>query len=165
MKKYISFFLDSNGREVKKVREKTSNFLKLHGLSDKIVRGQIMIIKELLKTCRKYSGFNSPQVKMKVQIHINSNKITVEVSNQINDNQNKQIQELDKTIQFIRGYQDPFEAFLKLKATSNNGSDGLVLAKLSYEGKATLDFFVSEDNVMSMSAVRMIDCQPGNENL
>jgi hypothetical protein len=165
MKKSITFFLDSNGSAIQKVREKISKFFKLHGLSSKTVHEQVMIIKELLKACTQYSGFNSQQDKRKIQIHINRNKITVEVSNQINDNQNKQIQELDKTIQFIRGYQDPFEAFLKLKATSNNGSDGLVLAKLSYEGKATLDFFVSEDNVMSMSAVRMIDCQPGNENL
>jgi hypothetical protein len=165
MKKSITFFLNSNGKEVTKVREKASNFLKLHGLSDKTLQEQIIIIKELLKTCRKYSGFNSPQGKMTVQIHINRNKIIVEVSNPINDVKNKQLQELDKIIQFIRGYQDPFEAFLKLKAASSNGSDGLVLAKLAYEGKTTIDFFVSEDNIMNMSAVRMINCQAGNQNL
>lgn len=164
MKKTITFFLDSNGTAVQKVREKTSEFFKLHGLSDKAVHEQVMIIRELLKACGQYSGFNSPQGKRKIQIHINRNKITVEVSNPINDNQNKQLQELDKTIQFIRGYQDPFEAFLKLKAASMNGADGLLLAKLACEGKTTLDFYVSEDNIMNLTAVRIINSQAGNKN-
>ena len=164
MSKSITFFLDLNGKDVKKLSEKTSNFLKSHGFSDKTTQEQIMITKELIKACGKYSNPNSSQGKMTVQIHINRNKITVEVSNPINDVQHKTLQVLDKTIQFIRGYQDPFEAFLKLKAASGNGSDGLMLAKLAYEGKTTLDFFVSEDNVMNMSAVRRINCQARNKN-
>jgi hypothetical protein len=164
MKKSIAFFLDSNGSAIQKVREKISKFFRLHGLSSKTVREQVMITKELLKACAQYSGDNSRQDKKKIQIHINTNKITVEVSNPINDNQHKQLQELDKTIQFIRGYQDPFEAFLKLKAASMNGANGLLLAKLAYEGKTTLDFYVSEDNIMNISAVRMINSPAGNQN-
>jgi hypothetical protein len=165
MKKFITFFLISNGNENEQIRAKTSNFLKSHGLPDKIVQEQIMIVKELLNICGQYAGFESPQGKITVQIHISRDKITVEVSHPINGIQNKQLEELDKTIQFIRGYQDPYEAFLKLKVASDNGSNRLALAKLAYEGKTTLDFFVSEDNIMNMSAVRAINCGTGNLDL
>jgi hypothetical protein len=144
MNKSITFFLISNGNEIEKVRVKTSKFLKSYGLSDNIVREQIMIVKEF---------------------HISRDKITVEVSHPINGTQNEQLEELDKTIQFIRGYQDPFEALLKLKVASGNGSNRLALANLAYEGKTTLDFFVSEDNLMNMSAVRTINCRAGNVDL
>ena len=157
MKKSIIFFLNSNSNEIGIVSEKTSCFLKSHGFPDKAVHEQIMIVEELLKTCMQYSGFRSSQEKMRVQIHISRGKITFEVSSPINGIQKKQLEELDKTIQFIHGYQDPFEAFLKLKEASGNGSNGLALAKLAHEGKTTLDFFVSEDNIINMSAIRTIN--------
>ena len=157
MKKSIAFTLDSNGNEIEKYRGKISEFLKLHGVSDEVIEKQIMIVKELLKSCVRYSGFKVKQQKMTVQIHIRKNKITVEVSNPINGIQNKKLERLDKTIQFIRGYQDPFEAYLKLKAISGNRSNELALAKLAYEGKTVLDFFVGEDNIMNMSAIGTIN--------
>ena len=164
MKKSIIFFLDSNNYEIEMARGKTSYFLKSHGFPDKAVHEQIMILEELLKICMQYSGFKSSQENMRVQIHINRDKITFEVSSPINGIEKKQLEELDKTIQFIHGYQDPFEAFLKLKEASGNGykglangSKGLAMAKLAHEGKATLDFYVSEDNIINMSAIRRIN--------
>lgn len=157
MNKSIIFFLNSNNNEIEKVSGKTSYFLKSHGFPDKAVHEQIMIVEELLKICMQYSAFKSSQEKIRVQIQISRDKITFEVSSPINGIQKKQLEELDKTIQFIHGYQDPFEAFLKFKEASGNGSNGLALAKLAYEGKATLDFFVSEDNIINMSAIRTIN--------
>lgn len=139
------------------VSGKTSSFLKSHGFSDKAIHEQIMIVEGLLKICMQYSGFKSSQEKMRVQIHISRDKITFEVSSPINGIQKKQLEELDKIIQFIHGYQDPFEAVLKFKEASGIGSKGLALAKLAYEGKATLDFFVSEENIINMSAIRTIN--------
>lgn len=139
------------------VSGKTSCFLKSHGFPDKAIHEQIMIVEGLLKICMQYSGFKSSQEKMRVQIHISRDKITFEVSSPINGIQKKQLEELDKTIQFIHGYQDPLEAVLKFKEASGNGSNGLALAKLAYEGKATLDFFVSEENIINMSAIRTIN--------
>lgn len=153
MNKSTTFLLDSNGKEFEKVIRKTSNFLKLHGVADDAIKKQIMIVKELFIICLDYSGFESPQQKMTVQIDISKDKITAEVSNQINGVQSKKLEKLDKAIQFIRGYQDPFEAYLKLKAITCNGSSELALAKLAYEGQTTIDFFVDEDNILNMSAV------------
>ena len=157
MKKSIIFSMNSNRNEIEIASEKTSHFLKSHGFSHKAVREQIMIVEELIKTCMQYSGIRSLQNKVRVQIEVSKDKIIFEVSSPINGIPKKQLEELDKTIQFIHGYQDPFEAYLKLKAKSGNGSNGLALAKLSHEGKTTIDFFVSEDNIINMSAVRRIN--------
>jgi hypothetical protein len=157
MKKSIMFFLTSNRNEIEIASEKTSYFLKSHGLPHKAVREQIMVVEELLKTCMQYSGFRSSQEKMRVQIEVSKDKIIFEVSSPINGVPKRQLEELDKTIQFIHGYQDPFEAFLKLKAASSNGSNGLTLAKLSHEGNTTIDFFVGEDNIINLSAVKSIN--------
>ena len=160
MKESITFNLKPNGHEIEKIRGKSCNFLKSHGLPDSTVQEHTFILKELVKTCIKYTNSKTSEKIMTVQIHINENKIIVEVSNPIDEIDNNLLEELDKTIQFIRGYQDPFEALIKMKEVSKNshfkGSNGIGLARLAYEGRTMLDFFVSEDNIMNMSAVKSI---------
>jgi hypothetical protein len=161
MKESITFSLKPNSHEIEKVRGKSCNFLKSHGLPDNTVQEHTMILNELVKTCMKYTNSKTSEKMMTVQIHISENKITVEVSNPIGEIDNNLLEELDKIIQFIRGYQDPFEALIKMKEVSKNshfnGSGGIGLARLAYEGKTMLDFFVSDDKMMNMSAVKSID--------
>jgi len=67
------------------------------------------------------------------------------------------LRRLDETIQWIRGYQSPFEAYVeKLKEVStgeNQGESGLGLVRIAYEGQSILDFYVDEQNMLAMSAV------------
>ena len=68
------------------------------------------------------------------------------------------LKKLDDTIQWIRGYQSPFEAYVeKLKQVSAQpyapGESGLGLARIAYEGQCVLDFYVDETDVLAMSAV------------
>ncbi len=161
MEKSIKFNLKPNGNEIEKVKEKSCNFLKSHGFPDNTVQEHTMILKELVNTCLKYANSKKPEKKMTIQIHISEKNITVEVSNPIDEIDNNHLKELDKTIQFIRGYQDPFEALIRMKEMSKNshfnGFDGTGLARIAYEGKTLLDFFVSDDKIMNMSAVKSID--------
>ena len=158
MEESITFCLKPNGDAIEKVREKSCNFLKSYGFPDKTVQEQIMILKELAKTCMNYTNFNTPEKKMTVQIHIDENKIIFQVIKPVDEANRNDLKKLDKTIQWIRGYQDPFEAFTKLKEVSKNSycdkSNGMGLARIAYEGNAILDFFVSEDNILSLLAVR-----------
>ena len=92
--------------------------------------------------------------------------ITVEVRQAVEESYQRQLNELDKTIQWIRGYQDPFEPYMKgLRANSkfscNSEIDAMGLARIAYEAGAILDFFVSEDNILNLSAVRNLngDCR------
>jgi hypothetical protein len=61
-------------------------------------------------------------------------------------------------IQWIRGFQDPFEAYVeRMKIVSaqpySNGESGLGLTRIAYEGRSVIDFYVDEGNVLAVSAV------------
>lgn len=151
---------DANGIDT--AGEKGGNFLKSHGFSDNAISTQIMILRELIHNGMMYCNINRSENKITARIHIADNAITFEVMNPVDDTCFEQLKELDRTIQFIKGYQDPFEAYLiKQKEASQNSDgneiNGLGLARIACEGRAILDFFVSEDNVLSLYAVKNFD--------
>ena len=79
---------------------------------------------------------------------------------------NHSLRELDKTIQFIRGYQDPFEAYsIKYKQAAKSGyndeANGLDLARIAYKGNVELDFIIDDDNTLIQSAIRKLDGNSG----
>jgi hypothetical protein len=81
--------------------------------------------------------------------------------NPVDESCRTRLEELDRAIQFIRGYQDPFEAYMVMKKMSpkqkrHGEAEGLGLAEIAYEGNATLDFFISEDNILNLSAVKRL---------
>ena len=160
MNESAEFFLKPNGKGIDTVRKKSDRFLKSHGMSESTVHEQIMIIDELVKFGSTFGKFALLDKQIRVRINIDENAIRIEVSKPIDEAGLNHLKELDKTIQFIRGFQDPFEAFLKMKAASgsphNKASNGLGLAKIAYEGKAIVDFFVNEDNILNLSAVRSL---------
>jgi hypothetical protein len=162
MKKTIKFNLNPNGQDIEKVGEKGSNFLKSHGFSNDVVSEQVMIIRDLIKYGINSGCFTPLRNKMTACIHIAENTITIEIAHTVDHTCCDKLKELDKTIQFIRGYQNPFEAYmLKQKEASKNSSydmtNGLRLAKIAYERNAILDFFVSEDYMLNLLAIKNIE--------
>jgi len=162
MKNSIRLNLKPTGGEIKRAGRKSSDFLKSHGFSDDAVETQIMILRELINSGIKYGKFSSSKNKIIATIFISEKEITFEVKNPVDETCSDGIRELDKTIQFIRGYQDPFEPYLIKRQEaaldpSPNDTNGLGLAKIAYEGRAMLDFFVGEDNFMNLFAVRNLD--------
>lgn len=153
----FEYFPKLNYDGFKDAAENISDFLKMQGLSTEAVQEQIVIAEQLLIACLRYSGTNPTFEKTKIQIHLRGGQVTTEVSNPIDNIEIEQLEHLDKLIQYLRGYQDPFEAFTKMKTTSNNGSTGLSLAEMAYLNQTTLDFFVSEDNMLNLSAVSNIN--------
>ena len=159
MKNSIEFRLKPNGSEIAKVGEKGESFLKAHGLSDDHVQTQIMVIKELINSGKTFDNQRPTGNEMSVHIYIEEKTITAEVRKTVEEPANdNQLQALDKTIQWIRGYQDPFEPFMVSSwqtsgSNSDSDSNSFGLAKIAYEAGAILDFYVSEDNVLNLSAV------------
>lgn len=147
--------------EIPGVAEKSSRFLKSHGFSNETIQSQLTLIKELIKNGLSYGKFN-PSAKMMVKIQLEDNAINVLVSSPVGECDRNHFTELDKMIQWMRGYQDPYEAYLKklsenLNTPPNEKSNGLRLVKAAYEGKAILDFVVNEDNILNLSAVRYLE--------
>lgn len=139
--------------------KKISDFLKSHGFSTETVDNQIMVLRELIHSGIQYGKLPASDNEIAIKIIISDETITFEVKNPIDETCVDKLQELDKTIQFIRGYQDPFEPYLikQREAAQNpgcNDTNGLALAKVAYEGGAILDFFVGDDNFMNLYAVR-----------
>jgi hypothetical protein len=150
------------GQEMEKMRQITGSFMKSHGISEDAVQAQFRIIKELIKTGTTYGNFSAADTEIMLNVQVDENTITVEISNPINEADFERLKELDKTIQFIRGYQDPFEAFMKTqKEASINSphghSNALDLSRIAYEEQAILDFFVNEENILQLSAIRRFE--------
>ena len=166
MKKTMEFSLRSNGGEIQKLEQKSSNFLKYHGYSDDTIQDQIMILRELIISGKKFDDLGPSGFETTVQLHIEDNTITVEVKKLVCESAYGMLADLDKTIQWIRGYQDPLEQYMINLSESSGashlaGTNGLGLARIAYEADAIIDFYVSEDNILNLSAVSNLNEEYG----
>jgi hypothetical protein len=117
-----------------------------------------MILRELIISGKKFDNLRPSEFEMSVQLHIENNTITVEVKKSVCESAFGKLEALDKTIQWIRGYQDPLEDYMINFAEGPGasplaGTNGLGLARIAHQANAIIDFYVSEDNVLNLSAV------------
>lgn len=167
MKNSILFNLKLNDHAIEKAGKKSSSFLRSHGFSNETVKAQIKILRELIHNGKKFDNPSSAkESEMSVFLLVEDKSITVEIRKVVEESSHRQLIELDKTIQWIRGYQDPFEPYMqKVGDISENlnhrETNSIGLARIAYEAGAILDFFVNEDNVLNLSAVRNLngDCR------
>lgn len=143
--------------EIENVRNTGREFLKTHKLSDDIMDALTMVMSELVENAIKYGSFPGGE-KIDITIAVQKHLIIIEVKNPIDDSGIPFLRHLDETIQWIRGYQDPFESYIiKLRQISSKSLQdmecGLGLVRISFEGRSILDFYVSEDNILNVSAV------------
>jgi hypothetical protein len=113
---------------------------------------------ELLENALKYGNYERSDATITYTMKIGGKNIIIEVTNPIFVDESQDFKMLDKTIQWIRGYQNPFEAYIeKLKKVSvmslEDKESGLGLVRVAYEGQAIIDFYVRDDNQISVSAV------------
>ena len=164
MTKSVRFNLKPGDYEVETVREKSSAFLKSNGFSDDTVQTQMTILHQLISSGRKFGNLMASENEMTVLLLIEKNAIIVEVSKPVHESSHSQLDKLDKTIQSIRGwgYQDFFESYaVKYREVCENSlnfeAEGFELARVANEEGAVLDFYVSEDSILNLSAVKNID--------
>ena len=162
MKKSIEFNVKPDWDEIEKIRNESAEFLQAHELTDDTIHSLSMIISELIENGIKYGNFKMVENRVVVIINIERGAVTIEVLNPVDENAIKHLSRLDKTIQWIRGYQDPFEAYIeRIKEVSKkplkDTESGIGLVRIAYEGKALLDFFVGENNILNVSVVSNIE--------
>ena len=141
---------------------KCSSLIRSLGFSDEKVPASMAVLRELLKISMHYGKRSTSTDEISVHLKIDKNSYTIEVRQPVDETSRDRLKELDNTIQFIRGYQDPFEAYmLKNNEASDhfsydatNGSD---LARIAYEKNAIIDFFISEDKELILSAVSSLE--------
>ena len=162
MKRSMMLTVKPNWEEIEEVRNSSGEFFRSHGFSDDAVNALTMVISELIENGIKYGNFKVPENKVILTIHIGSRVVTVEVVNPVDQADHDHLKRLDKTIQWIRGYQDPFQAYTeRIRAVSKrplrDKESGLGLVRIAYEGKSILDFFLGDDNILNVSAVSILE--------
>ena len=158
MENVIQLSLEPDWNEIEPIRRESAAFREGHGFSVDTVNAITMIVSELMENAIKYGSFTRSDGQVAVAIQIGWRTITVEVSNPVNKTIYTHLRNLDRTIQWIRGYQDPFEAYLdKLKEIAQkpftDRESGLGLVRMAYEGRGIIDFFVGEDGLLSVSVI------------
>jgi len=146
--------------ELERVRQRTKSFLEECALGSDVVDAVSMVACELLENAIKYGAFSAAAPAIKVDVTVSPTMVMVEIQNPVGPD-SATLHRLDEAIQWIRGYQDPFEAYLKrLKEVSGQRLDstesGLGLVRIAYEGQSVLDFFVNEHDVLAVSAVHRV---------
>ena len=145
--------------EIDLVREQAESFLVAQGIDTDSQHAVTMIACELAENAVKYGHFTSDDARIDVTLSCDDQEITVEVRSPLKQGDEDHLDRLDEMIQWIRGYQDPFQAYLeRLKEVSGQDLDheesGLGLVRIAYEGQSTLDFYINDDMVVAVSAVR-----------
>ena len=154
----MKFIFEPDSQNIDMAGERGFRFLKSKGFSDDSIKRPVMILRELIKNGKKYCSSAAADYEIAVCIHSRENAFTIEVRNPVDEACHDRLQELEKSIQFINGYQDPFEPYAM--SLGDNSTDDLnsqsydsALAEIAYKGKAHLDFFITEDNILNMTAV------------
>jgi hypothetical protein len=152
----------SDWSEVGRVNHEVSGFLRASGLPPEGVDKYTMVVCELVENGIKYGHFGGEKDTVDVRIWISGSTISVLVSNPVSSYTQTYLTELDRTIQWVRGFQAPFEAYIaRMKAISREPLDidksGLGLVRITYEGQALLDFYLDENDTLSVSAVSNLE--------
>lgn len=162
MKRLLNLNISPQWDEIEKVRNEAGSFFEFQGFSNDTAQALVMVMSELVENSIKYGNFEQTENTVKIYISLIEDTVTIEVTNPVAEKTKENLKNLDKTIQWIRGYQDSFEAYIeKLKEISrkpfSDEESGLGLVRIAYEGKAILDFFVDEDDLLNVSAVSYVD--------
>ena len=144
--------------EIEPMRLQAHDFFGSHGLSVNAIHSLVMVLGELLENSVKYGCYKVFDSQIQLSISIGKKIITIEVTNPVDDSNLDDLKRLDRMIQWVRGYQDPFEAYIErlkevAKRPLHDKESGLGIVRVAYEGDVILDFFVSEDNLLTVSAV------------
>jgi len=161
MQRAIKLSVKPTWNEIEKARIESLQFLQSHGFSGDSIHSLTMVITELIENSIKYGYFDLRKDRVKVNISLDETNVTIEVSNPVTETTTDHLRRLDKTIQWIRGYQDPFEAYIErlkevAKKPLKDEESGLGLVRIAYEGNGILDFFVSDDDLLNVSTVSNI---------
>jgi hypothetical protein len=144
--------------ELDAAREEAVAFLRGHAFGDATLHAAEMVVCELTENATKYGSFKDTPDPVEITITVQGATVTVEVRSPVSSMDDEHLRRLDRAVQWIRGFQNPFEAYVeKLKEVSSqsleSNESGLGLVRIAYEGQSILDFFLLDRNVLSVSAV------------
>lgn len=153
----VTFDVEPVWAEIDNVRASCAEFLRGQAVDNDTNNALTMVACELAENATKYGAFDGHR-KVSIEVTVSPQNIIVEVRNPVSGADDAHLARLDRTVQWIRGYQDPFEVYLeRLREVSGQNLDskesGLGLVRIAYEGQSILDFYVDEQNILAVSAM------------
>jgi len=144
--------------EIEDVRSRCRDFLENLHYDVDVLDAISMVSSELVENAVKYGTFPQTPGIIEYRLKVNKTDITIEVKHPVDDTAGKHLNRLDEIVQWIRGYQNPFEVYVKkLKEVSTKSfaddESCLGLVRIAYEGQSILDFYLDRDNTLSVSAI------------
>ena len=165
IKSHVKFNKDESKVEAEKLMENMIALLKFHDCSDDFTKTQIEIIEQLIEKGSNFGMKNTGDPEMTVCLSIEEGEVTVEVKRKVVESDFDKLEDLDRTIQRVRG-QVFHRAYMgnyrpvhgHTKNISMNGSE---LGRLAFEAGVDFDFYVDEENILNLFAVRSLkqDCR------
>jgi hypothetical protein len=127
------------------------------GLGNDDIYALCMVTQELLENAVKYGSFEREEDAVGLSVGVTPDEVTIEVRNPVGVDA-AALRRFDLSVQWIRGFQDPFEAYVeKMKLVSahpySEGKSDLGLARIAYEGRCIVDFYVDAANTLAVSAI------------
>jgi hypothetical protein len=154
----LEITIPPNWDDIERIRAETEGFLRSKGFGDEVITTLLMVSSELAENAVKYGNFSRSPGNITHCVDVASGHITVEVRHPTRVEDTFHLARLDREIQRIRGFQNPFEAYLqKVREVSaremHDRESGLGLVRIAYEGQSILDFFLDDGGVLCVSAV------------
>lgn len=170
MNKDFTTQLSSDWKEVLNVNEEVHSFLEQEGIDPNVCNTYTMVACELVENAIKYgSGDEDVERPIELTVSLRPEDITVQVRNRVDEESQIHLRRLDRALQWVRGFQDPFQAYVeRLKQISREpaekGKSGLGIVRIAYEAHVAIDFVVGEDDVLTVSAVAGLGQEAGGSN-
>lgn len=142
--------------------EKIITLLKAHDCSDDFTRTQIEIIEQLIERGSRFGMKNTGDPEMMLCLSIEEGEVTVGVKIKVAESDYDKLEDLDRTIQRIRGCQAPYRPHMAnfRQANShakNNCIGGFELSGLVFDAAVDFDFYVDEEDILNLFAVRNLE--------
>jgi hypothetical protein len=151
----LALRIDPEWEAIKAAWDPCRAMLSRAGFDDDATYQLAMVAQELLENAVKYGAFQQGE-RISLEVRAGPDDVTLEVKSRVGADDN--LRRFDQMIQWIRGFQDPFEAYVeRMKTVSaqpySHGESGLGLTRIAYEGRCVIDFYVDDQNTLAVSAV------------
>ncbi|MFV8833361.1 hypothetical protein [Aquisalimonas sp.] len=154
----LDLTLRPDWQEVEQLNQQAMTFLTDTGMAHAEVDTYTMVICELAENSIKYGDSSQP---ICLNVKVRDKSVCVQVKNKVRSEAHGHLRELDQTLQWIRGVQDPYQAYLeRIRELSRepiaNARSCLGLIRIMYEGHSDVDFVLDDDtlNVSALSRSR-----------
>jgi len=159
MSQALTFEMKPEWAQIEEARQRCDSFLISIKAGAQVRESVCMIVSEFLENAIKYGNFGDGST-IPLSMKAVADGVIIEVRNPLPLSESGQdLRRLDALVQWIRSFHAPFQVYLeKLRQVADRPMDdnesGLGLVRIAYEGEAMIDFYVDENDCLTMSALK-----------